>query len=74
MMPRDQSHLAGRFGCAHTYWSDANGRFAQLLSDTHPPRSVTMSLASMGNVSLVVLLFFIIFAILGIQVSVGLHA
>lgn len=34
-------------------------------------RSVTMSLASMANVSLVVLLFFAIFAILGVQLFAG---
>jgi hypothetical protein len=31
-------------------------------------RSLTLSLAAMGNVSIVVLLFFLIFAILGVQV------
>lgn len=36
--------------------------------DTYP-RSVTMSLAAMANVSLVVMLFFLIFAILGVQVG-----
>jgi len=34
-------------------------------------KSLTLSLAAMGNVSIVVLLFFIIFAILGVQVGVG---
>lgn len=32
-------------------------------------KSLTLSLAAMGNVSIVVLLFFLIFAILGLQVS-----
>ncbi len=38
---------------------------------TTPTRSVTMSLAAMANVSLVVLMFFIIFAILGVQLFSG---
>lgn len=33
-------------------------------------KSLTLSLAAMGNVSIVVLLFFLIFAILGTQVCV----
>lgn len=40
----------------------------------HPlstPRSVTMSLAAMANVSMVVVLFILIFAILGVQVGAG---
>jgi hypothetical protein len=32
-------------------------------------KSLTLSLAAMGNVSMVVLLFFLIFGILGVQVS-----
>jgi hypothetical protein len=32
-------------------------------------KSLTMSLAAMGNVSVVVMLFFLIFAILGVQVG-----
>jgi hypothetical protein len=35
-------------------------------------RSLTLSLAAMGNVSIVVLLFFLIFAILGVQLFCGL--
>jgi hypothetical protein len=34
-------------------------------------KSLTLSLAAMGNVSIVVLLFFLIFAILGVQVIQG---
>jgi len=34
-------------------------------------KSLTYSLAAMGNVSVVVLLFFLIFAILGVQVGIN---
>ena len=36
-----------------------------------PYRSLTLSLAAMGNVSIVVALFFLIFAILGVQLFSG---
>jgi hypothetical protein len=37
-------------------------------------KSLTLSLAAMGNVSIVVMLFFLIFAILGVQVRRLMHA